>query len=118
MSAPYIEKRLIACRELEALRSEELGTPYYVQQVRDGIWDDVHPVTRHFPAFDAGSASRDDEVDALRAALEYARLSIRCAAGVDEDAGDDLATAEVLSFAGSALAVSFDRICAALEGAQ
>ena len=80
----YIEKRLFACRELEALRYKMLGLFVAVAAIRSGRIDHDDIITRHFPAFDAGSASRDDEVDALRAVLELAIEWDGCdAMGVD-----------------------------------
>lgn len=51
-SPAYIEKRLIACRELAA----QIQSSEYRAAILSGVYDDHDCVTRHFPAVDAGSA--------------------------------------------------------------
>ena len=52
--------------------------------------------------------------NALAAALEELCLSVECAAGVDEGASHDVASSEIMSAMGSAVAVSYDKARQAL----
>lgn len=99
--------------ELEALREGVVSqnSMRYLNLLLEAKRMGYESISEAFSAIDQLRA----RVAALEEGLRDFCLSAECAAGVDEGASEDVAESEIMSFAGSALAVSYSKARALLN---
>lgn len=104
--------------ELEALRGEVEPVRHWYESDEHSPRSDVEvlkDIVADLQSDRAENLKLRARVAALEEGLRDFCLSAECAAGVDEGASEDVAESEIMSFAGSALAVSYSKARALLN---